>query len=278
MNNIDNKVVEEFGKEWKHFDQSVATEKISQDLTNEFNQYFSEFPWELVSKKSVGIDIGCGSGRWAKFVADRVGKLYCCDPSAEALEIGKANLSNKDNCEFILASVDNIPIQHGSLDFGYSLGVLHHIPDTAKGLISATSYLKKGAPFLVYLYYAFDNRPKWFHALHSVSEMGRKLISIMPFPLKLFVSQVIALGVYFPLARFAWLCEKAGANVEIFPLAAYRKRAFYSMRTDALDRFGTRLEQRFTKKEITEMMENAGLEKISFRNGTPYWCACGIKK
>ena len=100
----------------------------------------------------------------------------------------------------------------------------------------------------------------------------------MPFPLKLFISQVIAVLIYFPMARFARLCEKAGANVENFPLTTYRKRAFYSMRTDALDRFGTRLEQRFTKKQITEMMENAGLEKIRFRNGSPYWCACGIKK
>ena len=34
------------------------------------------------------------------------------------------------------------------------------------------------------------------------------------------------------------------------------------MRTDALDRFGTTLEQRFTASEIREMMHNAGLERI----------------
>ena len=36
------------------------------------------------------------------------------------------------------------------------------------------------------------------------------------------------------------------------------------MRTDARDRFGTPLEQRFTKSEIKKMMEEAGLEKIKF--------------
>ena len=49
------------------------------------------------------------------------------------------------------------------------------------------------------------------------------------------------------------------------------------MRTDALDRFGTRLEQRFTKNEINKMMETAGLENITFSKNT-YWCAVGFRK
>jgi hypothetical protein len=50
------------------------------------------------------------------------------------------------------------------------------------------------------------------------------------------------------------------------------------MRTDSLDRFGTRLEKRFTKKQIIKMMEGAGLENILFSNTKPYWCAVGYKK
>jgi hypothetical protein len=49
------------------------------------------------------------------------------------------------------------------------------------------------------------------------------------------------------------------------------------MRTDAFDRFGTRLEKRFTAQEIRAMMEGAGLRDIRFRNGPPYWCALGVR-
>jgi hypothetical protein len=49
------------------------------------------------------------------------------------------------------------------------------------------------------------------------------------------------------------------------------------MRTDALDRFGTRLEKRFTTKQIRDMMERAGLEDIVFSQTVPYWCAVGRK-
>jgi hypothetical protein len=49
------------------------------------------------------------------------------------------------------------------------------------------------------------------------------------------------------------------------------------MRTDALDRFGTRLEQRFTRDEIKQMMHNAGLEDIRFSDSKPFWVAVGFK-
>jgi hypothetical protein len=48
------------------------------------------------------------------------------------------------------------------------------------------------------------------------------------------------------------------------------------MRTDALDRFGTRLEQRFTKEQIKAMMERCGLENISFIDRS-FWTAVGYK-
>ena len=42
--------------------------------------------------------------------------------------------------------------------------------------------------------------------------------------------------------------ERLGTDVRHFPLSAYRDRSFYTMRTDALDRFGTRLERRFSRR------------------------------
>ena len=50
------------------------------------------------------------------------------------------------------------------------------------------------------------------------------------------------------------------------------------MKTDALDRFGTKLELRYTRNQIEHMMISAGLIDIIFSNSIPYWCAVGIKK
>jgi hypothetical protein len=71
-------------------------------------------------------------------------------------------------------------------------------------------------------------------------------------------SQVIAAAVYWPLARLARAAERAGRNAESLPLAFYPKQWDYVMRNDALDRFGTRLEHRFTPAKIESMMRSPG--------------------
>ena len=48
------------------------------------------------------------------------------------------------------------------------------------------------------------------------------------------------------------------------------------MRTDALDRFGTKLELRYTRSEIEQMMISAGLIEIIFKF-LPYWCSWNKK-
>jgi ubiquinone/menaquinone biosynthesis C-methylase UbiE len=271
--NFDKDVVTGFGDEWSRFDQSALSQVELQQM---FDNYFGIFPWEKLPHNAVGFDLGCGSGRWAKLVAPRVGKLHLIDPS-EALDVARHNLRDHQNCEFHKASVDDIPLENGSCDFGYSLGVLHHVPDTEAGLTACLAKLKRGAPFLLYLYYRFDNRPVWFRAVWKVSDIFRTVISRLPHAIRFAVSQVIAATVYWPLARTARVLEKLGVNVEGFPLAQYRHNSFYTMRTDALDRFGTRLEKRFTKIEIEEMMRAAGLENIIFANSV-FWTAVGTKK
>jgi SAM-dependent methyltransferase len=240
-----------------------------------FDQYFSTFSFDRLPSGSEGFDLGCGTGRWAVLVAPQVGHLNCIDPAEKALAVARRRLSDLPNVSFHHAGVDDIPLADESQDFGYALGVLHHIPDTAKAMCDAVRKLKPGAPFLVYLYYSFDNRPAWFRAVWKASDVGRRVISRMPFGLRKATTSAIATLVYWPLSRSATLLERAGMDVGSFPLSAYRYRSFYSLRTDALDRFGTRLEQRFSKVQIRRMMEQADLTDISFREDEPYWVACG---
>jgi len=54
-------------------------------------------------------------------------------------------------------------------------------------------------------------------------------------------------------------------------------KSFYSMRTDARDRFGTPLERRFSRQQIVEMMEGAGLVNVCFSDAAPHWCVVGKK-
>lgn len=272
--NADAKTVSGFGDEWTRFDQSQLQSEEHQEL---FERYFHIFPWDKLPENARGFDMGCGSGRWAKKVAARVGHLHCVDASPDALNVAKNNLKSQTNCTCVQGSFENIPLENGSMDFGYSLGVLHHIPDTPAGLRACVQKLKPGAPFLLYIYYAFDNRSPAFRLLWKLSDVLRRVVSRLPMRSRYLASQAIAIWVYYPFARIARFLEKRGLNVESFPLSYYRDTSFYTMRTDALDRFGTRLEKRFTRRQIEQMMKAAGLERIRFSDDVPFWCAVGFK-
>lgn len=275
MKNIDKKTVDGFGEEWDKYNQSSISQE---DLKKSWNQYFDIFPFDKLDAHAEGFDMGCGSGRWAKFVADKVHTLNCIDPSDKALNVAKKNLSNFSNIQYFNASVSDNILEENSQDFGYCLGVLHHIPDTLEGIKACGKLLKKDSPFLLYLYYDFENRSIIFRSLWKLSDIIRKIISSLPSKIKTFVTIFIALLVYYPLARSALLCHKLGFDVFNFPLSDYKDKTFYFMKTDALDRFGTRLEKRFSRDEIRKMLNEAGFHDINFSQNMPFWVCISRKK
>lgn len=274
MKDIDDRVIEAFGEQWSRLDQSRLS---GAEFDSMARSYFAVFPWHALPPDAEGYDLGCGSGRWARYVAPRVGILHCIEPSSAALDVARRNLEEHSNVRFHLSGAENMPLADDSQDFGYTLGVLHHVSNTEAALRNAVSKLKPGAPLLVYLYYSFDNRPRWYRSLWRCSEVLRYVIARAPGGVRFAVAQVIALTVYLPLSRAARLAERLGADVSNFPLAAYRDRSVYGLRTDALDRFGTRLEKRFSRAEIGSMMNRAGLRDVTFSEDVPYWCAVGYR-
>ena len=263
-----------FGEEWRRFDFSGHSEA---ELDACFDDYFSEFPWAGLPDGARGFDAGCGSGRWAERVLPRVGFLHCVDASHEAISVAEKKLTRFGNCALHTCDLGQMPIADGSMDFGYSLGVLHHLPNPVAGLRSCVRKLKPGAPLLVYFYYALDGRSFAFRLTWRLSDILRRGIARLPFSARYAVSQMLAVAVYLPLARCSAIMEKAGVGVEQMPLSAYRNRSFYVMRNDALDRFGTRLESRWSRSRLEREMVDAGLEQIVFRQRSPYWCAVGFR-
>ena len=273
--NTNPRTVSNFGEEWTRFPQPDAGH--GSELVGLFESYFAIFPWGLLSPDAVGFDFGCGSGRWARFVAPRVGLLHCVDASTAALQVARANLRATPNCRFWHGSAGSIPLARGSADFGYALGVLHHIPDAARALHACVQLLKPGAPFLLYVYYDLTNRPRWYRGLWQLTIIPRQIISHLPRVPRAWACDVIAALVYVPLARLARAMQRCAWS-GLLPLAYYRNCSFYTMRTDALDRFGTPLEQRFSRNEVAKLLSDAGLERVQFSNASPFWVAVGYRR
>lgn len=273
--NLDAETVKSFGDEWNSFHGFS-----DQDIKSLGNKYFDIVTDEMLNTSSTVIDIGCGSGRFIKYLDGKYGKITGIDPSSAIFAADKL-LGGNEKVELIQASTDNIPFPDGHFDFGYSLGVLHHIPDTQKALNDSVKKVRPGGYFLLYLYYNLDNRSLPFKILFHLSNSIRWVVSKLPQTLKKIICDILAVIFYMPFVGLCRLLKIAGVPERIrrsVPLQAYEDQSFYVIRNDSLDRFGTPLEHRFSRKQMQQMMETAGLYDIRFSEKIPFWHAVGRKK
>jgi len=150
--NIDKKTVESFSNEWKefsHFDEG--------ELKQAGDEYFDIVNEKIVNSQSNVLDLGCGTGRWSYYLAPQVKFIEAVDPS-ESVYSAANLLSGFENIRITKASIDNLPFENESFDFAFSLGVLHHIPDTREALNKLAQKVKPGGGILIYLYYSLDNK------------------------------------------------------------------------------------------------------------------------
>src|SRR5690606_11492512 len=128
---------------------------------------------------AVVLDVGCGTGRWSKYVCNKVGFVEAIDQS-DAVFAAVSLLKEKKNVRITQASVDHIPFEDNAFDFVFSLGVLHHIPDTFDGIKKCVAKVKPGGYFLVYLYYNMDNTGVLFKTVFVLSNLLRRIICKLP--------------------------------------------------------------------------------------------------
>ena len=273
--NIDKDTVESFGEEWTAFDTFNENE-----IYNAGDNYFDLLPKDILNKNTLALDVGCGTGRWSYYLSEKVGMIECIDPSKAVLSASKL-LATKDNVRISQASVDNIPFVDNTFDLVFSLGVLHHVPDTRGAVKKCVEKVKQNGYILLYLYYNLENRGVVFKALFHMSNSLRWIVSKLPSKIKIAVCDVLAILIYMPFVTISRMMIRLKVSSEIIhriPLSWYADKTFNIIRNDSLDRFGTPLEQRFSKAQISEMLENAGCSNILFADNAPFWRVIAQKK
>ena len=270
--NLDQSVIDSFGHEWAAFDYN-ETESV-QALDAQFLAYCRPINLnQFDPTKAVAADFGAGSGRWSSRLAPYFSLVYALEPSDSACMVLKRKFISDTKFKVLQETVGANSIPDASLDLAVSLGVLHHIPDTGLAIKDVSRAVKPGGYFLCYLYYSLENKPVHYKMIFRGVNLVRIVISNLPQCLKRLCATVIASLVYWPLARISKLLTKIGKDTSNFPLHHYAEMPFVMLANDALDRFGTTLEQRFSKTQITEMLFIAGFDvsTLIFSDSEPFW-------
>ena len=270
--NVDQEVIISFGHEWEVFD--YAETETDDALNAQFLAYSSPIDLgQFNSSASVAADFGAGSGRWTSRLLPYFSTVYSLEPSEGANKVLKNKFASEVRVKILQETVGANSIPSKSLDLAMSLGVLHHIPDTGLAIRDVSSKIKSGGYFLCYLYYKLENKPFFYRGLFWASNSLRWVISRMPYAMRRLIARLIAGAIYLPLARTSKILRIRGKDVSNFPLHHYADMPFVMLQNDALDRFGTRLEQRFSKKDIISMLDIAGfdLSTLTFSEREPFW-------
>ncbi len=132
----------------RHIDELTATYKNKNLYKNFFYKTrFSNVIKALQPKKGEKIlDIGCGIGFYANYIAKTGAKTYGIDMSSEYIKQAKKYAKFKIN--FKVADANKLPFKNGFFDKVLMTEVLEHIPDYKKALTQLCRVLRKGGKLL----------------------------------------------------------------------------------------------------------------------------------
>ena len=190
-----------FGYEWNTYEVTTRAEDLITFfwLTGadpklydkfSFDDVFSFYPEEsdiqnidgsLLEGKTV-LDVGCGMGKYLAVVSDYAKTVVGLDLS-EALLRARSVQRDRKNVHLVQGNILQPPLKSAFADFVYSVGVLHHTPDTHAAFLSAASLVAPGGRLAVWLYPREKEPNPYSERIHHIQDdLIRPVTCRMPPP------------------------------------------------------------------------------------------------
>jgi 2-polyprenyl-3-methyl-5-hydroxy-6-metoxy-1,4-benzoquinol methylase len=140
---------ENFGFEWNLHNKTQLDTATNHDSEESFEQKTGFTPEELSGK--VVLDVGCGMGRYSD-VASRWGATVVGIDLTSAVDAAQSNIGDRKNVNLAQADIFKLPFADKTFDYIFSIGVLHHTPDTKAAFDQLPRLLKPGGKIAVWIY------------------------------------------------------------------------------------------------------------------------------
>lgn len=236
-----------FGDEWTWFSQTQL-DRLDDDQDESRRTFGTKTG--LASADLDGkivLDVGCGMGRFTE-VASAYGARVVGMDLSRAVFSAEANLSDRQNVAIIQGDALNPPFVDSSFDVIYSIGVLHHTPDTRQAFLSLVRLLKPGGRIAIWVY-SDERRWRWM-----LSDLYRRRTTKMDREQLLRWCRRVE-----PLGRL----YRTGVGRFLYPLLPVSPHPQRDWRIlDTLDWYSPRFQWKHGWAEVEGWFEKAGLEDI----------------
>ena len=135
-----------FGYEWRKWSRvQFEAENVGGPMAGHTQKMFDAITGfsEQFLKDKLVVEFGCGPGRFLDIVRRRGGIAVGIDMSM-AVEPARENFRDDPDVLIVQGDILNPPFREATFDAGYSIGVLHHTPDPARGLEKLAGVTKEG--------------------------------------------------------------------------------------------------------------------------------------
>ena len=265
MKNLNNdKTVKNFGDQFTYhnkIDDYWGSVDMLKDIIH---------PFDLNDiKDKITCEVGSGSGRILKNLSKfSPKKIYAIEPS-EAINIAREN--NKDSkTEIIYKNILGQDIEFkNEIDFIFSLGVIHHIPQDLEVCKKIYQSLKNNGKFIIWLYGKEGNK---LYLL--IFNNFRKITKFLPDKLL----NLISLILNFFLTIYIFLCKFINLPLNKYMINVLSKCSFEKRKYIIFDQLNPSYSKYYTKKEVFELLDKSGFKKIEIYNRHGYsWTAIAEK-
>ncbi|MDC1205110.1 methyltransferase domain-containing protein [Salibacteraceae bacterium] len=211
--------------------------------------------WSFLKDKVI-VDAGAASGRFARLVAPHCKKLILLD-IGNHLYKAQEELRKYDHVHFVKCNLVKPPLMESSIDFIYSIGVLHHTPDPKQSFLSLASSIKEDGSFSLWVY-----PPEyWSHPIKAfVSKLIRGILLQFPFT----IQQKFIKNILLPIGRFQMKIAKSKALkllfAPLFILNIPRHENKDEMLATIIDYYTPQFIFTYTNNDISNWFTEAGLK------------------
>lgn len=197
------------------------------------------------------LDVGCGARRFMEVVEKYGTEVVGIDMSF-SVDSAFRNLGFKKNIHVIQADIFSLPLKKDIFDYIFSIGVLHHTPNTKEAFKQLPRLLKEGGEIVIWVY---SDEPFPLKVYNRVSNFYRIFTTRMP-PKLLYYLSYISIPLYYP--KGIKLVGKT-LNV-ILPTSTHTNPRWRVL--DTFDWYSPKYQWKHTYNEVVCWFEEAGLTDI----------------